>query len=166
MDLSVPVGRPVYAVSGGTVVDARYSSSAGNFVTVDHGSIRTRYLHLSKISVKKGQRVSRGQLLGLSGNTGYSAGPHLHFDAIVQEAGLKTYKSLFATPKSDFRKGSMGYKVPIEPMLPVDNYGPKVIAGAMKQGLKLRGGGISPALVVAIIGGGGYLAWREYKKKR
>lgn len=56
---------------------------AGNYVVVEHGSkYKTRYLHLSKILVKKGQKVSRGQRIGLSGKTGRVTGPHLHYELI------------------------------------------------------------------------------------
>ena len=56
---------------------------AGNYVVIEHGSrYKTRYLHLSKILVRKGQKVSRGQRIGLSGATGRVTGPHIHYELI------------------------------------------------------------------------------------
>lgn len=81
MDFSAPVGTPVYATGKGTVVFAGWKSGYGNLIEVDHGyNYVTRYAHLSKIGVKEGQPVERGELIGEIGNTGKSTGPHLHYE--------------------------------------------------------------------------------------
>lgn len=82
-DWAVPTGTPVEATGDGTVIMTRKHPYAGNYVVIEHGSkYKTRYLHLSKILVKKGQKVTRGQRIGLSGKTGRVTGPHLHYELI------------------------------------------------------------------------------------
>ncbi|MDW2276950.1 peptidoglycan DD-metalloendopeptidase family protein, partial [Vibrio sp. 1074] len=82
-DFAVPTGTPVVSTGDGTVIMTRKHPYAGNYVVVEHGNkYKTRYLHLSKILVKKGQKVSRGQRIGLSGKTGRVTGPHLHYELI------------------------------------------------------------------------------------
>ena len=67
---------------------------AGNYVVVQHGSTyKTRYLHLSKILVRKGQKVTRGQRIGLSGNTGRVTGPHIHYELIVRGRAVNAMKA-------------------------------------------------------------------------
>jgi len=76
-------GRPIpaYAAESGVVVIAGWSNSAGNWVVVNHGNgLVTKYMHFSSLSVSQGQRVERGQFLGMTGNTGWSFGVHLHFE--------------------------------------------------------------------------------------
>lgn len=80
VDLAVPIGTPVYASQAGVVKTVTTSDRAGLHVVIDHGGgVRTSYLHMSRIDLAKGDRVLRGQPVGLSGNTGRSTGPHLHF---------------------------------------------------------------------------------------
>jgi murein DD-endopeptidase MepM/ murein hydrolase activator NlpD len=79
LDYHAPRGTRVVAANSGTVLLARRLFFEGNCVVVDHGQgLMTLYMHLSKFKVKKGQKVRRGQLLGLSGATGRATGPHLH----------------------------------------------------------------------------------------
>lgn len=84
IDIAVPQGTSVVAAAGGTVVTASYHGAAGNFIMLSHGNgTYTVYMHLSSIKVSVGQKVNQGQLIGLSGNTGVSTGPHLHFGVNV-----------------------------------------------------------------------------------
>ncbi|MCR5031996.1 MAG: M23 family metallopeptidase [Lachnospiraceae bacterium] len=84
VDWSTPVGTAVMASSGGTVVKAGWGTGYGNVVYIQHADGRqTRYGHLSKILVSVGQHVSQGQKIALSGNTGVSTGPHLHFEILI-----------------------------------------------------------------------------------
>lgn len=79
LDYHAPRGTRVVAANSGTVLLARRLFFEGNCVIVDHGQgLMTLYMHLSKFKVRKGQKVRRGQLLGLSGATGRATGPHLH----------------------------------------------------------------------------------------
>ncbi|MCD8387574.1 MAG: M23 family metallopeptidase [Bacteroidales bacterium] len=81
MDFSAPIGTPVYATGKGTVISAGWQSGYGNLIEIDHGyNYVTRYAHLSKIYVRKGQKVERGEEIGAVGNTGKSTGPHLHYE--------------------------------------------------------------------------------------
>lgn len=81
VDFAVSRGTPVLAVGEGEVMIAKYSGSAGNYIAIRHGrQYTTKYMHLDKILVKAGQIVKKGDKIGLSGNTGRSTGPHLHFE--------------------------------------------------------------------------------------
>ena len=80
-DFAVPYGTDVYATGDGTIIESGWNSGGfGNFIVIDHGyGLQSTYGHLSQIKVSKGMNVKRGDLLGLSGNTGTSSGPHLHY---------------------------------------------------------------------------------------
>lgn len=83
MDLAAPTGTPIYAAAAGTVTTARYSSSAGNWVVINHGNgLQTYYMHASALYVSEGQSVSKGQNIAAVGSTGQSTGPHLHFQVM------------------------------------------------------------------------------------
>ncbi len=83
-DFAGPVGTPIHATADGVVVDAGWSSGYGRLVKIKHQfGIETRYAHLSKISVKKGQKVSRGQRIGDMGSSGRSTGSHLHYEVRI-----------------------------------------------------------------------------------
>jgi murein DD-endopeptidase MepM/ murein hydrolase activator NlpD len=81
VDYAAPTGTPVRTVGEGTVDFAGWQNGYGNVIQIQHGSDRsTLYAHLSRIDVKKGQRVEQGQHIGAVGSTGWSTGPHLHFE--------------------------------------------------------------------------------------
>lgn len=82
VDFTAPVGTEIYASGSGVVVNAgRNFGGYGNQVIIDHGyTYSTLYAHLSKILVRNGERVKRGQVIGLVGNTGKSTAPHLHYE--------------------------------------------------------------------------------------
>jgi murein DD-endopeptidase MepM/ murein hydrolase activator NlpD len=80
-DLAVPEGTPVYAANSGTVILCRWNGGYGNNVMIQHDDgVVSVYGHGSKLLCKEGQKVQAGDLIMLSGNTGYSTGPHLHFE--------------------------------------------------------------------------------------
>lgn len=80
-DFSAPMGTPVYATGAGKIIYQGYDRGYGNFIKIDHGyGYQTIYGHLSKFKTKLGQEVKRGDLIALSGSTGYSTGPHLHYE--------------------------------------------------------------------------------------
>ena len=85
MDLAVPTGTPVRAALPGTVTVAKYNAGGyGYYVCIDHDNgISTLYGHCSKLLVRVGQTVEAGDIIALSGNTGRSTGPHLHFEVRV-----------------------------------------------------------------------------------
>jgi len=81
VDLAAPSGSPVASPAAGVVTFANWNGGYGLLVVVDHGTgVQTRFGHLSRLLVSAGQRVDRGQLLGLVGSTGRSTGPHLHYE--------------------------------------------------------------------------------------
>jgi murein DD-endopeptidase MepM/ murein hydrolase activator NlpD len=87
LDLRAKTGTPVRAPAGGTVVLAKDLFFTGNTVILDHGyGIFTIYAHMSKLGVKKGEKVNVKQQLGLSGATGRASGPHLHWGAQVNKS--------------------------------------------------------------------------------
>jgi murein DD-endopeptidase MepM/ murein hydrolase activator NlpD len=85
IDIRAARGTPVYAPAPGTVIRAGHAKDYGTTIIVDHGQdVRTLYGHLSKPNVQSGQRVERGALIGYTGNTGRSSGPHLHYEILVR----------------------------------------------------------------------------------
>lgn len=89
VDWACPVGTTVYASCGGTVIQAAYSGGYGNVVVISHPDGRmTRYAHNSKLLVRAGQHVEQGQPLALSGSTGRSTGPHVHFELYINGAAV------------------------------------------------------------------------------
>ncbi len=104
-DIAAPTGTPVLATADGVVIMTRNHPYAGLYVVVKHDSVyTTRYLHLSKLLVHKGQRVTRGEAIALSGSTGLVTGPHIHYELI----------------KNGHPVNSMTEKIPMYQALPKD----------------------------------------------
>lgn len=81
IDVGLPTGSEVVAAADGVVIYSGWGTGYGYEVLVDHGNgVKTRYAHNSRLVVRAGDEVARGQLVALSGNTGWSTGPHLHFE--------------------------------------------------------------------------------------
>lgn len=81
MDFRLPAGSSARATAAGTVVKAGWNGGYGRMVEIDHGGgFATRYAHLSKIEVKEGQKVGKGEVVGRAGSSGRSTGPHLHYE--------------------------------------------------------------------------------------
>ncbi|QBA19775.1 M23 family metallopeptidase [Chryseobacterium indologenes] len=94
VDFSVPQGTAVFSTYYGIVLSSMYERGYGNTILIDNeGGFRTRYGHLMTLFVGKGELVKPGQLIGLSGNTGHSTGPHLHYEIIIE--GKKINPLLF-----------------------------------------------------------------------
>ena len=82
-DFSVFQGAPIHSPADGTVKRTGYRGGFGKYIIINHGyGYQTKYLHLSKINVKKGQSVVRGEVIGETGNSGRSTAPHLHYEVI------------------------------------------------------------------------------------
>lgn len=95
VDWAVPIGTTVVASNAGTVVQAGWVSGYGYAVYINHADGRqTRYGHLSKVLVKVGQTVAQGERIALSGNTGRSTGPHLHFEIRINGTAVNPLKYL------------------------------------------------------------------------
>ena len=83
VDWSMPIGSPIYAADGGTVVSAGYDGAYGYCIIINNGNgLKTRYAHNSKLLVSAGDKVYKGQKIANSGNSGRTTGPHLHFEVI------------------------------------------------------------------------------------
>ena len=84
VDYAAPRGTPIFAAGDGKVIASGYSKANGNYVFVQHGQrFTTKYLHLHKRKVKRGQTVKQRQVIGTLGSTGYATGPHLHYEFLV-----------------------------------------------------------------------------------
>jgi len=82
-DFSAPTGTEIYATGDGVIEKAKYVTGYGNHVVINHGfGYQTLYGHMSKIAVRRGQKIKRGELIGYVGNTGLSSAPHLHYEVI------------------------------------------------------------------------------------
>ena len=84
IDYAAKTGTPIWSSGDGRVIASSYSKYNGNYVVIQHGNnIQTKYLHLHKRSVKKGQKVRQKQIIGTLGSTGYATGPHLHYEFLL-----------------------------------------------------------------------------------
>ena len=144
LDISMPEGTPILAAADGVVAQATPITAAevGGHVRLLHANgVSTRYLHFRELPmVQVGQRVSKGQQIGLSGNTGMSRAPHLHFDMTVPPhlvAAVLASAKMASLPATGSRTFAFGTFVPSETWLPVDGYTPTVVATARSNGIPL-----------------------------
>ncbi|MGM3192970.1 murein DD-endopeptidase MepM [Dickeya dadantii subsp. dieffenbachiae] len=119
VDFSMPVGTPVLAVGDGEVVVAERDSEAGNFVAVRHGrQYTTRYMHMNRLLVKPGQKIKRGDRIGLSGNTGRSTGPHLHYELWVNQQAVNPLTAKLPRSEGLMGKERRDYLAHVREVLP------------------------------------------------
>jgi murein DD-endopeptidase MepM/ murein hydrolase activator NlpD len=84
LDIANKHGTPIYAADAGTVESVGWGEGYGNQIIIDHGGgKKTRYAHLSEVYTEKGEAVDKGQTIAAMGSTGWSSGPHLHFEVII-----------------------------------------------------------------------------------
>lgn len=108
IDYAAPTGTPIYAVADATVTFAGWSGGYGNFIKLRHNSTYgTNYAHLSRFAVSAGDRVRQGQVIGYVGSTGWSTGPHLHYEMTVngQLVNPNEVELPAGDPVSDERRG-------------------------------------------------------------
>jgi len=106
IDYYAPPGTPVYSAGDGTVIQSAYSRANGHHVFVKHAnSIVTKYLHFTKRTVKKGQKVKQGQTIGTVGSTGLATGPHLHYEFVVN--GVHRNPRTVPLPKVEPLQGTL-----------------------------------------------------------
>ena len=118
MDYSAPRGTPVYAAGAGKVIESGFSKYNGNYVFIQHGQTYvTKYLHLNKRKVRRGQTVKQRQLIGTVGSTGYSTGDHLHYEFLVNgvHRNPRTVKLPQARPITENER--VAFRQTVEPML-------------------------------------------------
>ncbi|NLX92092.1 MAG: peptidoglycan DD-metalloendopeptidase family protein [Firmicutes bacterium] len=85
LDIAAPHGTSIYAAADGKVIEAAYRRGTGYVIIIDHGyNFKTLYAHLARFNVSKGDVVKKGQVIGYVGSTGYSTGPHLHYEVHVK----------------------------------------------------------------------------------
>lgn len=95
LDIATRMGKEVYAVADGLVIEVSYQSDDGNIVKINHGhGISTSFAHMSKTAVKQGVRVKRGDLIGFVGDTGRSTGSHLHYAVYLNKVPVNPRKYL------------------------------------------------------------------------
>ncbi|MEM8594081.1 MAG: M23 family metallopeptidase [Pseudomonadota bacterium] len=102
-DYAARTGTPVRAVGPGKVIASAYARGNGNYIVLQHGHIKTKYLHLHRRYVSKGQTVKRGQSIGTVGSTGLSTGAHLHYELIVNGRHQNPLHIARYTPKSKYK---------------------------------------------------------------
>ncbi|MAV76326.1 MAG: peptidase M23 [Cellvibrionales bacterium] len=109
IDYAAPTGTPIFSTGDGHVIASNYNNANGHYIFIRHGeSYVTKYLHLHKRFTKKGQRVKQGQIIGQVGSTGFSTGPHLHYEFLVNGVHRNPSTILKKLPKakrlkSDFK---------------------------------------------------------------
>lgn len=114
IDYPCPINTPVYAVANGTVMNAKDGGTYGNYMDIWHGGAGSLYAHLSRFAAAPGQSVVAGQLIGYSGNTGDSTGPHLHFEIRL----CRTYAEFWERCEKD----SNVFMRCVDPQIFVDDY--------------------------------------------
>lgn len=98
IDIAVPEGTPVPASNRGQVVFADFVIMTGNTVVIEHGAgLKTIYMHLSRIDCEAGDMVEQGDIIGLVGTTGYSTGPHLHFEVRIGDQSVSPWPLIDGT---------------------------------------------------------------------
>jgi murein DD-endopeptidase MepM/ murein hydrolase activator NlpD len=94
LDIAAPLGSPIRAAAQGVVKRVGYAEDYGNYVEVSHGyGVLSRYAHAKVISVKRGDKVGKGETIGAVGMTGRTTGPHLHYE--IEIGGRKVDPSSF-----------------------------------------------------------------------
>ena len=84
VDIANKTGTSIYAADAGTINVVGWGKGYGNQIVINHGGgKKTRYAHLSKFYVKRGQKVGKGETIAAMGSTGWSTGPHVHFEVII-----------------------------------------------------------------------------------
>ncbi|RLR18333.1 murein DD-endopeptidase MepM, partial [Sodalis-like symbiont of Bactericera trigonica] len=119
VDFAVPVGTPVLAVGDGEVMVSKRDGAAGNYVVIRHGlQYMTCYMHLKKLLVKPGQKVKRGDRIALSGNTGRSTGPHLHYEVWINQQAVNPLTAKLPRTEGLTGRDRAEYLAQVKQMLP------------------------------------------------
>jgi len=118
VDYAASAGTPIRAVGDGTITKASWNGSYGNFISIRHnGTYSTNYAHLSRYAVKNGQKVKQGDVIGYVGSTGFSTGPHLHYEMVKNGVKVNPLaevlppgKAILAENKDRFNEEIKGWK--------------------------------------------------------
>ncbi|SNC58444.1 murein DD-endopeptidase MepM [Sodalis endosymbiont of Henestaris halophilus] len=119
VDFAMPVGTPVLAVGDGEVIVSKRDGAAGNYVAIRHSrQYMTRYMHLKKLLVTQGQKVKRGDKIALSGNTGRSTGPHLHYEVWINQQAVNPLTAKLPRTEGLTGNDRTKYLAKVKQMLP------------------------------------------------
>ena len=119
VDYAAPRGTPVFSTGDGRVTKAGYSKANGNYLVIGHGdAFITKYLHLHKKLVKRGQRVRQGQIIGKVGSTGYATGAHLHYEFLLHgvQRNPRTIHKKLPKAQSLSRAEIPSFKATVQPL--------------------------------------------------
>ncbi|WP_025294858.1 peptidoglycan DD-metalloendopeptidase family protein [Sphingomonas sanxanigenens] len=120
MDFGAAYGTPIYAATDGTVTFAGRHGGHGNYVMLKHGGgIATAYAHMSRIGVRYGQKVNRGQVIGYVGSTGLSTGPHLHYEVYRNGTPINPKTMSFTTQAQLVGQDLRNFKARLNTLLAV-----------------------------------------------
>ncbi len=120
IDIGAAVGTPVYAVVDGLVASAGWAGGYGNFIKLSHGdALMTGYGHLSRIAVRGGEQVRRGQVIGYVGSTGMSTGPHLHWEVWRNGTAINPQSIAFTSVTRLSGEAMAGFKARVAALLGV-----------------------------------------------
>ena len=150
VDIAVPTGTTVYAAHDGTVTTAAYDSYYGNYVVIEKDGYTTKYAHMDSLSVSAGQSITKGTVIGTTGNTGSSTGSHLHIECLYNG---EYYNPLFYF---DVGEGTIYGESPgggggaPGNAIPPDSYDDATVQALMEEAAKYLGypyvwGGSSPS---------------------
>lgn len=128
LDLKAQLNTPVYAVADGKVMNARYNNSYGYYVALDHGKYGTLYAHLLRYDVAEGDNIRAGDIIGYSGSSGDTTGPHLHF-----EIRLGSYEKFWERAHCD----NSVFMNTIDPMLFIEDYLEKQIELSVDEAVRI-----------------------------
>ena len=155
VDIAVPTGTTVYAAHDGTVTTAAYDSYYGNYVVIEKDGYTTKYAHMDSLSVSAGQSITKGTVIGTTGNTGSSTGSHLHIECLYNG---EYYNPLFYF---DVGEGTLYGESPgggggaPGNAIPPDSYDDATVQALMEEAAKYLGypyvwGGSSPPQVLTV----------------
>ena len=95
IDIAVDFGAPVYASAAGKIEQAGWNGGYGRYVRINHGNgYESAYGHMSSLAVEAGQQVAKGEIIGFVGSSGYSTGPHIHYEVLVDGQAVDPYYML------------------------------------------------------------------------
>lgn len=119
VDFAMPEGTPILAVGDGEVVVSKNGGATGNYVAIRHGrQYMTRYMHLKKSLVKPGQQIKRGDRIALSGNTGRSTGPHLHYEMWINQQAVNPLTANLPNTEGLAGKDRLDYLAQVKAAIP------------------------------------------------
>ena len=168
IDIVVPIGTPLYAIEDGVVHRIVSAEVGGNQILLKVGKVYALYSHLSKFLVNKGDVVRKGQIIGLSGNTGIkSSAPHLHFGLRVEPSFLSSFWSFGKiTPAVGAERNGL-VAVPSEPFIPVQQYPAYMLERLAKRGVPIyKSKGATTVVAVGVGLGGAYALWKIINRHR